>query len=300
MAQLKMWFKNLLVFRITQGELETETLEAALSGHMLQNCLQMDMQSRGWTPPKDGQEPFVHGCDAHLLIAFGMEKKLLPATVINQYAKERVQLIEQQQGFKPSKKQARDIKEAVIIELLPRAFVQRQVTYAWIDTAAQRLVIDTANLKKAEDFVELLIKTVPGLRIAPLATASSPSAVMTRWLSGDEPPAVFTIDRDCELQSGDNEKSTVRYTHHVLESDETGRHIRAGKKVTRLALTWAGKISFVLQDNLQIKRVTPLDIVKESDDAASAEDVFDSDFAIMTGELSQLLPDLMHALGGEE
>jgi recombination associated protein RdgC len=209
--------------------------------------------------------------------------------------------MEQHQGYKPGKKQIRDIKEAVMFELMPRAFVQQQTTYAWIDAEKKLLIIDTANLKKAEELIELLIKTTHGLKIAPFATKISPSAIMTRWLSGDEPPAVFTIDRDCELQSASDEKSIVRYAHHILEADETSRHIRAGKKVTRLALTWANKISFVLQDNLHIRRVVPLDIVKESTETSeSADDIFDSDFVMMTGELSQLLPDLTHALGGED
>lgn len=294
-----MWFKNLLIYRITSDELEPSKLEGALSEYVLQDCLQLEMQSRGWMKPKESLDQFVHQYNQHLLVAFGMEKKLLPAAVINQYAKDRAAVMEQHQGFRPSKKQIRDIKEAVLIELMPRAFVHRQTTYVWIDTAEKLLIIDTANLKRAEEVIELFIKSVPGFRIAPLETRISPSAVMTRWLSGDEPPVAFTIDRECELQSANNEKSTVRYSHHVLDADETSRHIKAGKKVTRLALTWAHKISFVLQDNLQIKRIAPLDIVKEAAESSeSADDVFGSDFVLMTGEISQLLPDLIHALGG--
>lgn len=295
-----MWFKNLLIYRITSGDLTTSELESAFAEHVLRDCLQMELQSRGWILPKESQSRFVHNYNEHLLIAFGVKKKLLPTTVINQYAKDRIIVMEQHQGYKPGKKQIRDIKEAVLIELTPRAFVQQHTTYAWIDTEKKLLIIDTANLKKAEELIELLIKTVHGIRIAPFTTKISPSAVMTRWLSGDEPPATFTIDRDCELQSASNEKSIVRYAHHVLEAEETSRHIRAGKKVIRLALTWADKISFVLQDNLQIRRIAPLDIVKESTDISeSADDIFDSDFVLMTGEFSQLLPDLIHALGGE-
>lgn len=295
-----MWFKNLLIYRITSGNCTAPELETSLAKHVLRDCLQMELQSRGWILPKESQNRFVHSYNEHLLIAFSEKKKLLPATVINQYARDRITVMEQHQGYKPGKKQIRDIKEAVLIELTPRAFVQQQTTYAWIDTAKNLLIIDTANLRKAEELIELLIKTVHGLRIAPYTTKITPSAVMTRWLSGDEPPAVFTIDRDCELQSASDEKSIVRYAHHILEADETSRHIRAGKRVTRLALTWANKISFVLQDNLQIRRIAPLDIIKESTDIPeSADDIFDSDFVLMTGEYSQLLPDLVHALGGE-
>lgn len=293
-----MWFKNLQLYRITSGEITPEQLEEALSLHSLQQCMQMEMQSRGWLPPREEKENFVHIFGRHMLIAFGVEKKLLPATVINQHAKDRIIQTEQQQGYKPGKKQIRDIKESVLIELLPRAFTQRRTTYVWIDPKEKWLVIDTANMNKADELLETLFQSVDNFTLEPLDTKTSPSAAMTRWLSGDEPPSVFTIDRDCELQGMEDEKTTVRYTHHTLEAAETLRHIKTGKKVTKLAMTWANKISFVLHDNLQLRRIAPLDILKES--AETTEELFDSDFAIMTGELSQLLPDMVDALGGED
>lgn len=293
-----MWFRNLQAYRITSGNIPLNSLEEALSQHALQSCMQMEMQSRGWLLPREEQESFVHAYGQQWLIAFGMEKKLLPAGVINQHAKARLAQIEQMQGYKPGKKQVRDIKEATIIELLPRAFTQRHKTYAWIDGIKNRLMIDTASSNKADEFVEVLIKSIHGLTLEPLDTQISPSSAMTRWLSGDDLPSVFTIDRDCELQGMSDEKATIKYTRHVLDAEETARHIRAGKKAIKLAMTWNSKISFVLHDNLQLRRITPQDILKEP--AESTEELFASDFAIMTGELSRLITDVIEALGGED
>ncbi|PXW89035.1 recombination associated protein RdgC [Nitrosomonas sp. Nm84] len=293
-----MWFRNLQAYRITSGNITLNSLEEALSQHTLQQCMQMEMQSRGWVVPREEQQNFVHAYGQQWLIALGVEKKLLPAGVINQHAKTRITQIEQMQGYKPGKKQTRDIKEATIIELLPRAFTQCHKTYAWIDAVKNRLIIDTTSASKAEEFVEALIKSVHGFTLAPLETKISPSSAMTRWLSGDDLPSIFTIDRDCELQGMNDEKATVKYTHHVLDADETARHIRAGKKVTKLAMTWNSKISFVLHDNLQLRRIAPQDILKEPTE--STEELFASDFAIMTGELSQLITDMIDALGGED
>ena len=293
-----MWFRNLQAYRITSGNIPLNSLEEALSQHALQPCMQMEMQSRGWLLPREEQESFVHAYGQQWLIAFGTEKKLLPAGVINQHAKARLAQIEQMQGYKPGKKQVRDIKEATIIELLPRAFTQRHKTYAWIDGIKNRLMIDTASSHKADEFVEVLIKSIHGLTLEPLDTQISPSSAMTRWLSGDDLPSVFTIDRDCELQGMSDEKATIKYTRHVLDAEETARHIRAGKKAIKLAMTWNSKISFVLHDNLQLRRITPQDILKEP--AESTEELFASDFAIMTGELSRLITDVIEALGGED
>src|SRR3546814_19571939 len=66
-------------------------------------------------------------------------------------------------------------------------------------------------------------------------------------------------------------------------------------------MTWSDRISFVLTEALTIKRVTPLDVIKdESDTTAQNEDErFDADMMLMTGELSKMLTDLVAALGGE-
>ena len=49
------------------------------------------------------------------------------------------------------------------------------------------------------------------------------------------------------------------------------------------------------------KRLAFLDLLKEEAEkgAEHADEQFDADFALMTGELSRLLPQLVAALGGE-
>lgn len=123
---------------------------------------------------------------------------------------------------------------------------------------------------------------------------------MTGWLSDGEAPAGFTIDQDTELQSA--ERATVRYAKHSLDGDDIPEHIAAGKVATRLGMTWADKISFVLTDTLRLKRLAFLDILKNESDgqAESRTGQFDIDFTLMTGELAKkMLADLVAALGGE-
>ena len=59
-----------------------------------------------------------------------------------------------------------------------------------------------------------------------------------------------------------------------------------------------GRVSFVLADAMQVRKISFVDGV--FDGAASAKDSsFDADAAIATGELRQLIPDLIDVLGGE-
>ena len=133
-----------------------------------------------------------------------------------------------------------------------------------------------------------------------IQTELSPSAAMAHWLSTREAPYNFTIDRDCELKTPDEQKSSVRYSRHTLDIDEVAQHIAAGKVPTQLAMTWNERVSFVLSDTGQVRRMKMLDVVMEGvDKPGKDEDGFDADAAILTGELAGLLPDLLEALGGD-
>lgn len=58
----------------------------------------------------------------------------------------------------------------------------------------------------------------------------------------------------------------------------------------------------MLTGDLQIKRLTFLDILKDAADgqAENEDERFDIDFTLMSGELARLLDDLVVALGGEQ
>ncbi|MDO9190277.1 MAG: recombination-associated protein RdgC, partial [Sulfurimicrobium sp.] len=241
-----MWFKNLQIYRLRDCAVSPDKLEEALASMAFRPCGNMDMQSRGWLAPRGEGGALVHVLKEQMLIALGVEQKLLPSAVINQYAQERAEEIEEQQGYKPGRKQLREIRERVAEELLPRAFARRRKTYAWIDPAGGWLVIDAASPAKADELVEALLKCSPDITPALVRTQLSPMSAMTGWLAANEAPAGFSIDRDCELLAPGEEKSLVRYVRHPLESAEIRDHIESGKQVTKLAMTWNDRISFVL------------------------------------------------------
>ena len=296
-----MWFKNIFIYRLPDNfTLNADALQDKLALKPLQACSGLDKQTRGWISCR-GDDRLVHAANGHLLFALGVEQKLLPASVINRFTRERVADMEAQQGYKVGRRELKDIKEAITEELLPKAFALQRTTYAWLDIEQGRLVIDAASVGKAEELLEFLNKTLDDFPVKPLHTELSPVSAMTDWLAGDNAPAGFSIDRELELRATGESKATVRYANHALEGDEILAHIATGKRATRLGLTWNSRISFVLTEQLQIKRLEFLDIIKEESTtlADSAEEMFDLDFTLMTGELAKLLTDLTGALGGE-
>jgi recombination associated protein RdgC len=105
------------------------------------------------------------------------------------------------------------------------------------------------------------------------------------------------VDRECELKAADESKAVVRYVRHALDTDEVKQHVEGGKLPSRLAMTWAGRVSFTLTEGMQLKKLAFLDVVFEG--AGNEDEGFDADVAIATAELRKLLPDLLEALGGE-
>ncbi|SEL32188.1 recombination-associated protein RdgC [Nitrosovibrio tenuis] len=290
-----MWFKNLKIYKINMLDQSLDSLDEIFAKNSLRELGSHEIEVQGWIPPKKDTDSYVYKFREHLMICLAQEKKLLPATVINQYLNLRSEAYTDQKGQKPGRKLLKEMKEAVVGDLIPKAFSLLYKTYAWIDLVHGWLVIDTTNVTKADELVSFLRKSYPDFELSSLNTKTSGSVAMTEWVI-TEAPTFFTVDKDCELRGSDIEKSTIRYVRHSLDSKEIQNHIRTGKEVTKLALTWNDKLSFVLTENLQVKKIIPLDILKEN--AESDEDIFDSDFAIMTGELSQLIADLVGVLDG--
>ncbi|WP_300318952.1 recombination-associated protein RdgC [Accumulibacter sp.] len=294
-----MWFKNLYLYRLPGNwAVDAGQLEEQLARLTLQACSATDPRSIGWVAPRDAGA-LIHSVNQQWLLALGVEEKLLPASIVKRFASDKAKDIEEAEGRRIGRKEMREIQEQMTLELLPRAFIRSRRTHAWIDRGNGWLVIDSSSPAKAEEFLEQLHKSVHDVPTKALKVAQSPSAAMTGWVAAGEPPAGFTLDQDLELRSA--EKATVRYVKHTLEGEEIRQHIAAGKVVTRLAMTWNDRISFVLDDQLQVKRLAFLDILKEQADGQgeNEDERFDSDFTLMSGELARLLDDLVAALGGE-
>lgn len=297
-----MWFRNLLIYRLAADtRLTAEALEASLAQDALQPCGSFEMERRGWVRPRT-ESGYLHTIERQWLIALGVNQKLLPASVVNQTVKERAEALAKQQDHPVGRKQLRELRERILAELMPKALTRRRTTHAWIDQVHGWLVVDSSAEKKAEELLEALRKAHPDFPAKRLDTERSPASAMTAWLSAGDAPDGFTIDQDLELRSSGENPGAVRYVRHPLEGKDIRDHIAAGKTATRLGLTWNDRISFMLTEQLQVKRLAFLDIIKEENQTQTedAEEQFDIEFALMSGELAHLLADLTKALGGEK
>ena len=290
----------MIVYRIApQWQVGLEQVEEALNKAPFMECGATQERSFGFVPPRgEAHGPLAESVGGQWILRFMVEAKVLPGSVLARRVNEKAERIEQETGRKPGKKEKRDLKDEAKLDLLPMAFTKQGSTWVWMDPQARTLVLDTSSQARADEVVSTLVELLPpGFAVVLLNTQTSPQAAMSHWLKEQEAPVGFTVDRECELKAADEEKAVVRYARHPLDIEEVQAHIAAGKLPTKLALTWDDRVSFMLTEGLQLKKVSFLDTVFE--DKAADDGGFDTDVAIATGELSKLIPDLIEALGGE-
>ena len=294
-------FKNLIVYRIGPGwAANSAELEAGLEKMIFVECGPTQPVSAGWAPPRGvAHAPLLESVGGQWLMKLVVEQRVVPSAVIKRRLDERAAQIEKATGRKPGKKQQKELKEEVMLDLLPQAFTKQAAIRVWLNPKDRLLLIDASSPAKADDVVTQLVKAAEGLALTPLHTTQSPAAAMSEWLTTGEAPSGFSVDRECELKSPDETKSAVRYARHALDIEEVRQHIANGKVPTQLALTWQGRVSLLLTEAMQVKKIAFLEGVFEGGSKPKGDEAFEADAAIATGELGKLIPDLIEALGGE-
>lgn len=301
-----MWFRNARVFRFTKPfDISAEALEEQLQEDAFKPCGPQETMRQGWVPPlgKHGEQ-LVHSANGCHLIALRKEEKILPGPVVKEAVEERAEAIETDQGRKVRRKEKDEIKEQVMLEMLPQAFSRNRRCYAYLSPKDGLLVVDAGSSKQAEDLASTLRKSLGSLPVRPPAVEQSPAFTFTGWLNETvEHPSTIELGSECELKDPSEDGGVVRCKGLDLKADEIRNHLDAGMQVTRLALTWDDSLSFVLDEELGIRRLKFGETLQDQLDEVDKDDAvakFDAAFTLMTLELSRMIPGLLEALGGED
>jgi len=301
-----MWFRNARVFRFTKPfDISPEELEEKLQADAFKPCGPQETSRQGWVPPlgKHGDQ-LVHSANGYHLISLRKEEKILPGPVVKEAVEERAEAIEIEQSRKVRRKEKDEIKEQVMLEMLPQAFSRNRRCYAYLAPQDGVLVVDAGSAKQAEDLASTLRKSLGSLPVRPPAVEQSPAFTFTGWLNETiDLPASIALGSECELKDLSEDGGVVRCKGLDLKADEIRNHLEAGMQVTKLAVTWDDNVSFVLDEELGIRRLKFGETLQEQLDDVDADDAvakFDAAFSLMTLELARLIPGLLEALGGED
>ncbi|MGI2228108.1 recombination-associated protein RdgC [Shewanella frigidimarina] len=299
-----MYFKNAIVYQITRniGLSEPEAIErlsAQLNDFAFSACNSQDVSKCGWVSPLhhvDAEERLLAG-DGRVLLTLKKEEKILPAATITKNLNEKVKALELVEQRKLGKKEKDAIKDNIVQELLPRAFSKESHLSAYISIKHNLIIVDTATASQAETLLALLRKTMGSLPVVPIQSKSLVEVIMTSWLREEVEPEGFSIGNDAVLLGEGDEK--VTFKGQDLFTDEVIGHIEADKQVSELRLSWGQTFLITITAGLIFKGIKWAEEFKSTNDDVGHEDVvarFDADFALMGGELEQMLLQLFEVL----
>ncbi len=291
-------FKSARLFKLQERfEWDAEELERRMARHAFRPCGPMETSTLGWVAPSgDGhgrqEGPLVHAMNRCLLFCARRQERLLPAAVVAEALAERVAEIEDGEVRSVGRAERRRLRDAIMAEMLPRAFTRSVPTRAYVDTQLGWLVVEASSERVAEDIVSLLRETLDTLPATPPRPPEAPAAAMTDWVSRGSAPVGLMLGDACELRDPQDTQSVIRCRGQDLTGEEIATHLRAGKQVVQLALDWSERVSFVLGEDLALKRIRLADALLEELSETDNEDPlarFDSEVALLTLELRELL-----------
>jgi len=296
-----MFFRNLTFFRFPlSGKKSFDELDTALGECQLKPVGPLEAMSRGFVSPFGRDEAALsHRIGTAIWLSLGGEDRILPGAVVNDALAKTIAEIEAKDGRKRGGRARKRLKEDLVHELLPKAFVKPMRLNASLDLKHGVVAVDTSSRKAAEGLVTELRHALGSFPAVPLNAELSARAVLTGWIAGEPLPTGLALGDECELKDPVEGGAVVKCQRQELQGEEIRQHLESGKQVTRLALTLDDHLSFVLGEDLVVRKLKFLDGAVESlenteRDSLHAE--LDARFALFSGELSRLFAVLEQAL----
>lgn len=294
-----MFFRNLTLFRFPTTT-KLDELDTGLEECKLKPVGPLEPSSRGFISPfgRDA-ESMSHRIQDAIWLSVGGEDRLLPGSVVNDMLAKKLAEIEQKEGRKPGSRTRKRLKDELIVDLLPRAFIKPSRTDALLDLEHGIVVVDTSSRKSGENVVSEIRRALGSFPALPLNAEVAPRSILTGWLAGEPLPEGLSLGEECELRDPMEQGAVVKCQRMELQGDEINKHLETGKQVTRLALNLDDHVSFVLGEDLVIRKFKLLDGAVDSLENTERDDLraeLDARFALMSGEVKRLFNVLEPAL----
>lgn len=286
-----MFFRNLTFFRFPASH-DFSQLDQLLPEAALKPVGPLELFSRGFVSPFGrGEEALSHRISDAVWLTVGGEDKILPGSVVNDLLASKVAEIEDKEGRKLGGRARKRLKDDLLHELLPRAFVKSSRTDALLDLEHGFLAVDTSSRKNAEAVASEIRRALGSFPAIPPNAEVAPRSILTGWIAGEPLPEGLSLGEECELKDPMDGGAVVKAQHQELLSEEIAKHLEAGKQVTKLALTLDDHLSFVLGEDLVVRKLKFLEGAVDQLESTEREDLhaeLDARFALLAGEVRRL------------
>ncbi|EQM87191.1 recombinase RdgC [Stenotrophomonas maltophilia MF89] len=294
-----MFFRSLTMFRFPVAT-DLSEIALVLPAAALKPVGSLEMSSRGFVSPfgREETEQLFHGRDGWLWLAIGGQDKILPASVVADRLEEKLIAIERAEGRRPGGRERKRVKDELLHEMLPGAMVKSSRTDLFLDTEHGVAFVDTTSRKSGESVMSDIRGLLGSFPAMPLNAELAPRSILTGWLAGEPLPEGLALGEECKLEDPVSGGAVVNCQHQELRSDEIDKHLEAGKQVTKLALVYQDALSFVLGDDLVVRKLRFLDGALDKLDNTDYDGIraeLDARFTLQTAEVGRLFAVLASA-----
>lgn len=244
-----------------------------------------------------GGLPYIRAGE-NIILTCELQKKLIPAQVVADEVKKRVTELEKEQGFKPGKKQMRDVKEAILIKLHEQAFVTSKLINVWINTRHNTLCIESTSKGLVDDVIKRLVRDIE-YHGKPIEVSYSVIGFMRKIILDEVAltGSILKIGSNLVLQDNENKKQ-ISYKNEDIVTEEIKNHLFQGKTPQKIELEIKRKcVSFEIDENLIVSKINIDDVKIERSDYENEDDYFDSLFAMYSAQCMEIITSLLDALG---
>lgn len=261
-----MFFKNAISYTLSTIPIITNEM---LDKECFHSCSSAQPMSGGFIKPFD-DENYIEKVGDFVFMSYQVEEKMLPSSVINDALADSIAEIEEAENRNIGRKEKNAIKEELILSLLPKAFVKKRRTNAFIDLKNQILVVDAASETKAEEFCNALREAIGSLPCAPVTPKGFPADCMTIWVA-HEVPAKISLEHYCKIE-GRGDDSIAVYRNDDMTSENIIDRIKSGGIIIELAVSHNEAATFILNQRLHLRRISFSDLCMQSVSEQSEDD----------------------------
>jgi recombination associated protein RdgC len=224
----------------------------------------------------DGESFAMDVQGAGTLVCVQVNERVLPGAVIREKVAARIRELEDAEGRRPGKKQIAEIKDDVVMALLPIAFIRRKLVPVLF--TEQYVLVFTSSAKLSDDVVSLLMRACPRLpdmrlsNLHAMVKNNIEGALTTLAREGqsaeesvtDEAIDYFVIGNAAVLK-GEGKKS-IRVKDKSLEDSDMQALLKQDYSVQALRLDFieAGSndtsMTFTLNDHLVFSGIVLADV----------------------------------------
>lgn len=295
-----MFPKQITPFILTHETPSADILNEKFTANPITKILDLGVHwfTEGFAKPTPFSNDFVFTADKTVSGCLKRFTRILPSDVVAAHVAARVAEIEQKEKRHVGISERTKIKEKVIDDLLPKAFIRNSSSHFIFNQSDKMLFVYESSEKKAENTLSKIRQALGGLGAVRIQTATSIQTLMNEWFYQQKCAGNFEFDDYTLLKH--SQVSSIRVKGCDLTSDNINKHAQNGFHVHELGLVWREQIAFVLTADFVLKRIQFLDISQEK----ANEQGYDMDTLhamqqiITSHNIASLINELIELCGG--